>query len=424
MEAGLDRPDQDATAAAARQVRDLGCRLADRTLVACGDLGEGRALLRLGRVTDGLRLLDRAMLAVTTGELHPEWAGDLNCHMMAACDELGDLPRARRWTTATEHWLATMPSAVLFTGICRVHRAQLHRMAGDWDRAERDATQVCRDLAGIYHDTVAEAHYLLGEIRRLRGDDPAAEHAYRAAHHLGRDLQPGRSLLRLVQGRRAAAASAVEASLTAESRPLPRAPLCAAQVEIAIAGSDPAAARKASDELADTATVAGPAVGAAQQAAGAVWLAEGQVAEALPVLREARRAWRELDAPYETARVRVLLAAAHRDLGDDETARWELDEAIATFTALGAARDRHTPVGTRTATPHGLTMRETEVIGCLASGATNREIARALVISDKTVARHLANIYDKLGVTSRTAAAAFAFEHDAAARPYPAAPPR
>ena len=102
--------------------------------MACGHLGEGRALLRLGLVTDGLRLLDQAMLAVTTDELHPEWAGDLHRHMMDACDELGDLPRARRWTAATEHWLATMSSAVLFTGICRVHRAQLHRMAGDWDR--------------------------------------------------------------------------------------------------------------------------------------------------------------------------------------------------------------------------------------------------------------------------------------------------
>lgn len=193
-----------------------------------------------------------------------------------------------------------------------------------------------------------------------------------------------------------------------------RARLCAAQVEIAVACADPGTARKASDELTETAsTFASPAfAAAARHATGAMWLADGRAAEALPALREARRAWQELDAPYETARVRVLLGAAHRDLGDDETARWESDEAVATFTALGAARDLRPLVDAGSAAPGGLTAREIGVLRCLATGASNREIARALVISEKTVARHLANVYTKLGVISRTAAAAFAFEHD------------
>jgi len=414
VEAGLDGPDLAATAEAAREIRELGQRLAEPTLVACGQLGEGRALLRLGRVLDGLPLLDQAMLAVATGELHPEWAGDLYCHMMAACHELGDIRRARRWTAATEQWLTTVSDAVLFTGICRVHRAQLHQVAGDWGRAERDAGDVCRDLAEIHHGTAAEGHYLLGDIRRLRGDDTAAEQAYRAAHRLGRDPQPGLALLRLAQGRADAAAASIRAALTAEpGHPLRRAWLCAAQVEIAIAAVDPATARKASDELTETATTFNsPALGAAaRQAAGAVWLAGDRAPEALSALREACRSWQELGAPYETARVRLLLAVAHRELGDAETAQWELDEATATFTALGA-RDLRTPAVSQPAAPNGLSAREIEVLRHLAAGTTNREIAVALVISEKTVARHLANIYTKLGVTSRTAAAAFAFAHD------------
>jgi DNA-binding CsgD family transcriptional regulator len=414
VEAGLDGPDLDAAAAAAREVRELGRRLADPTLVACGAGGEGRALLRLGRVAEGMRLLDEAMLAVATEELQPEWAGDLYCHAMAACHELGDLRRARYWTSATERWLTTLPPAVLFTGTCRVHRAQLHQIGGDWDRAEREAAQVCTDLAAIHRANAAEGHYLVGEIRRLRGDDAAAEKAYRAAHHRGRDPQPGLALLRLAQGCATTAAAGIRAALTAETgNPLRRAVLCAAQVEITLAVDDPVTARKASDELAETATTfCSPAFGAAaQHAAGALRLAEGEASEALPLLRAACLAWHELGAPYETARVRVRLAAAHRGLGDVETAQWELDEAASVFTALGATRDLRSLIAVPGEAPHGLTEREVEVLQCLASGRTNREIAHALGISEKTVARHLANIFTKLGVTSRTAAAAVAFEH-------------
>ena len=426
VEAGLDGRDLEAVTRAAREIREMGQRLGEPTLVACGDLGEGRALLRLGRTPEGLRLLDRAMLAVTTEQLHPEWAGDLYCHMMNACHELGDLRRARRWTEATETWLTAMPSAVLFTGICRVHRAQLHRMAGDWQRAEQDAAQVCRDLTGIHHGTLAEGHYLIGEIHRLRGDHEAAEKSYRTAHRLGREPQPGLALLRAAQGRTTIAAAEIRAALAGEpNNPLRRATLCAAQVEIALAADDLPTARKASDELTETATTSqSPLLGAAaRQATGAVRLAEGQATEALPELRDALRAWQELDAPYETARVRVLLAEAHRELGDMETARWETEEATAALGALGANPDLRSLTATMTA-PNGLTPREADILRCLASGASNRNIASQLVISEKTVARHLANIYTKLGVTSRTAAAAFAFHHDLTPRTEPHRAPR
>jgi ATP/maltotriose-dependent transcriptional regulator MalT len=426
VEAGLDGPDLEGTAAAAREVRELGRRLDEPTLVACGQLGEGRALLRRGRVREGMALVDQAMLAVAAGELHPEWVGDLYCNTMTACVELGDVRRARRWTAATERWLATVGEAVLFRGICRVHRAQLHQVAGEWRRAERDAGAVCRDLADIHSAAAAEGHYLLGEIHRLRGEDVAAEQAYRAAHRRGRDPQPGLALLRLAQGRPDAAAAAIRTALIAEpGHPLHRAPLRVAQVEIAIASADTATARTASDELTETATTFdSPALrAAARQAVGAVRLAGGQASEALSALRDACRSWRELGAPYETARVRVLLAAAHRELGDDDTARWERDEAVAAFTALGARPDLRAladPVGVILG---GLTAREVEVLRHLAAGASNRTIAAALLISEKTVARHLENVYSKLGVSSRTAAAAVAFAHGLAPCT-PADPPR
>lgn len=414
VEASLDDPVLEPVVVVAREIRELGRRLGEPTLVACGDMGEGRALLRLGRVTDGLRLLDRAMLAVAAGELHPEWAGDLYCHMMSACDELGDLGRARRWTEAIESWLASMPTAVLFAGVCRIHRAQLHRMAGDWPRAARDAAQVGRDLEGISRGSVAEAHYLVGEINRLRGDHSVAETAYRAAHRIGRDPQPGLALLRLAEGQATIAAAEIRIALTCEpNSPMRRASLRAAQVEIAICAEDPDTARQACGELTGIATTyGGPLLHAtALQADGALRLAEGRALEEVTPLREACRLWQELDAPYETARVRLLLAHAHRALGDPETARWETDEATTALHALGAAHDIRALVHTQRVT-NGLTRREEDVLRRLVTGATNRTIADQLVISEKTVARHLANIYTKLSVTSRTAAAAYAFEND------------
>ena len=372
-------------------------------------------MLRLGRVAEGMRLLDEAMLAVATEELQPEWAGDLYCHTMAACHELGDYRRARHWTAATERWLATLPAAALFTGICRVHRAQLHQIGGDWERAEREAVQVCIDLAAIHCASAAEGHYLVGEIRRLRGDDAAAETAYRAAHQLGRDPQPGLALLRLAQGRAATADAAIRAALTAETgNPLRRALLCAAQVEITLAVDDPVTARKASDELARPRrpSAARPSVPPRSRrraryssprarcrrpyrccgrraAPGASWM------------RPTRPRASGYSSPQPTA-----ASATSRPLSGSSTTRLRCSPRSAPPGTC--ARSTSFPV----AAPNGLTReREVEVLRCLAAGGTNREIAHALIISEKTVARHLANIFTKLGVTSRTAAAAVAFEH-------------
>jgi DNA-binding NarL/FixJ family response regulator len=261
----------------------------------------------------------------------------------------------------------------------------------------------------------------VGEVRRLRGDLAGAEEAFRQAHALGRDPQPGLAMLRLAHGQVTAALASIRATLAAErSDRLARARLCAAQVEIALEAGDIEAARLASEELTETANIyhSSGLEAAAPQAQGAVLLADGRPADALQALRLACLRWQQLNAPYEAARVRLLLARAYDALGNRDAATLELDAAEAVFTRLGAAPDakRTASLRSRTRLPDGLTEREAEVLALVAAGKTNREIADALVISEKTVARHLSNIFTKLDLPSRTAAAAYAFEHGLARR--------
>jgi ATP/maltotriose-dependent transcriptional regulator MalT len=318
---------------------------------------------------------------------------------------------------ATEQWLAGLSSAVLFTGICRVHRAQVLHGRGEWDSAEEEVRRVCAELDGFSVATVAEAYYEAGTIRHSRGDLAGAEEALRSAHRLGRDPQPGLALLRLAQGRVPVAEASIRVALaaTGSGNPLARVPLLEAQVRIALAARDLDTAGAACAELAATAGTfdsSGLAV-AATQARGAVLLAGGRPEEAVGVLRGACGRWQDLHAPYECARVRVLLARAYRELGDEDAAALELDAAAPVFDRLGAALDAVDVAQLRRgrSLPGGLTEREAEVLGLVAAGRTNQEVADALVLSRKTVARHLSNIFTKLGLTSRTAAAAFAYQH-------------
>jgi DNA-binding NarL/FixJ family response regulator len=416
VEGALDGDDLDAVADAARAVQAIGRRHDDPNLRAVGVVGEGRALVRLGAAARGLRLLDEAMVAVVSDDLAPEWAGNVYCHLMAACDELADVQRAREWTEVTSRWLARLPAAVLFTGICRVHRSQVYQTAGEWERAEEEAARVCHDLDGVAVSSVAEAHYQLGELRRLRGQLGAAEEAYGRARELGRDPQPGMALLCLADRRVDAARASIRAALHAVAADrLARARLCAAQVEIALAAADLDAAREACAELEDAAATYGTSglEAAALYARGAVLLAEDRAQEALPALRAACRRWNAVGAPYEVARACTLLGQAYEALGDRDAASAELSSAREAFEGLGATVDASgvtALLGDRSP-PAGLTAREVEVLALVAKGSTNREVAAELVLSEKTIARHLSNIFAKLGVSTRTEASAFAFEH-------------
>ncbi|MEV6238346.1 LuxR C-terminal-related transcriptional regulator [Lentzea sp. NPDC051838] len=397
--------DAEVMLAAAREIRPLGVRFADPALVAVTTASEGRVLIGRGRVAEGLALLDEAMAAVVAGELPEEWAGNIYCNVIAICHELVDLRRMRTWTDGLELWCSRQAAAVLFTGICRVHRAQLLQIRGEWARSEALAAQAGADVRELSVSSAAEAHYVVGEARRLRGDLAGAERAFVQAHELGRDPQPGMALLRLAEGRTDIALHAVRVALAAVDDPLPRAPLCFAAVEVALAARAGDIARDAADELLATADRYGSAGlrALAGHAHGAVLLSEVRPAEALAVLRRACADWLALDAPYDAAQVRLLLARAYAAVGDLDAS--ERERAAAT-----SALRRLDPAGSR-ALPDGLTVREVEVLALVAKGRTNRQVAAALVLSEKTVARHLSNIYTKLGLSSRTAAATYAHQH-------------
>jgi DNA-binding NarL/FixJ family response regulator len=412
VETSLDGGEE--TMAKARQVQDFGRRHADRNLVAAGMVGEGRVLIKLGRAQEGLALLDEGMLEASSPDMSPIWAGNIYCHLMAACYELGDIRRAAAWTQSTAEWCDRMAPAVLFKGISRVHRAQVMQIRGAWTQAQDEAERVCEDVAHIHIGIVAEGRYQIGEIRRLRGDLEGAEDAYRQGHHLGRDPQPGLALLRLAQGRTEAAAALIRTALAGVTDRLARARLLAAQVEIAIAAGDPATASVAADELDAVAWTYRSAglQATAKRSRGSILLATGRTEEALSILRSACSGWTELEAPYDCAKVRVLLARAYRQLGDIDSSERELDAARSAFEELGAELDAREAAGEhRASLPNGLTEREGEVLALVAAGSTNRQIADELFLSQKTVARHVSNIFTKLDVTTRTAAARFAFEH-------------
>jgi DNA-binding CsgD family transcriptional regulator len=409
--AALMGSDLDAATASAKRMQDLGRRFNDETLLALGVLFEGRILVKQARVREGRALLDEAMLAALTDRLQPMWTGAIYCGLLDACHELVDLRRAHEWTEATRRWCEPLPLASLYPGICRVHWAEVLHQRGAWEEAESEAMAACETMAGIDVFVVADGFYEVGEIRRRRGDLAGAEEAYSRAHEIGRDPQPGLALLRLAQGKIDAAASSIAAALAGVTgSQLERAPLLAAQSEIALAAGDLEVAQAAADAVAATGeTYDSPGLQAVgYRCQGAVALAKGQTVAALGALRLAFPIWQELDAPYEAARTRVLLAEAYRGLGDDDASVRECAAARSAFERIGAVADLDA-LGAGGPPPCGLTEREVEVLRLVAAGQTNREVAVALFISEKTVARHVSNIFTKLDVNTRGAATAFAF---------------
>ncbi len=412
--------DHDAACATAVEIITIGERFGDRDLVALGLMEQGHALVRRGRTEDGLRLVDETMVAVATGELSPIVAGIVYCNTIAFCHSVYELRRAREWTAALTRWCEQQPEMVAHNGLCLVHRAQLMTLGGTWQDALDELHRLGeRFTAGVLNQrALGVAAYERGEVQRLRGEAGAAEASYGEASRLGREPQPGLALLRLAQGRRDAAAAAIRRAVSEISRPLARVALLPAYVQIMVAVGDVDAARSACRELDAIAEHQGTGMldAMAAQARGEVALADGDAQAALVTLRRACRAWQELDVPHEVARSRALLGMTCRLLGDEDGAALDLEAAGSVFATLGAAPALAwiDSLSGRCGPPagHGLTAREVQVLRLVAAGKSNREIASALVISERTVARHLQNIFAKLRVSSRTAASRFAFEHD------------
>ncbi|HEY8547601.1 MAG TPA: helix-turn-helix transcriptional regulator, partial [Acidimicrobiales bacterium] len=442
----MEEGDTARAAATADEIVDLGRRHDDLDVLTLGLLCRGEAMVRQGDVAPGLKALDEAMVAVTTGEVSPVPAGIVYCAVIAACVAVFDLRRAAEWTGALHDWCAAQPDLVPYRGQSLVHRSQVLQAHGEWAEALAEAERARRHLSEPPHPAVGMALYQQGELHRLRGELAAAEEAYRAASRHGMEPVPGFALLRLAEGNVDAAATAAR-RMVDEGRGRPEHPtVLAAAVEVLVAAGDVDGARAAAGELDALATRLDAALprAMADQAQGVVLLAGGDAAAALGPLRRACEAWRALGMPYECARSQVGVARACRGLGDHDAADLALDAARTVLERLGArpalaelarwergaagvGSDAGAGAGTATAEAAtatgagdrvvagakaaGLSDRECQVLRLVAAGKTNRAIAEELIVSPHTVARHVQNIFTKLGVSSRAAATAHAYEH-------------
>ncbi len=409
--------DLDGAMVLAKRATAIALRFDDRDVWAMGIHTEGLLLIAEGDIADGLARLDEAMTSVVAGELSSFFTGIVYCNVVAACLELADLRRAHEWSEASRAWCETLPPESPYPGMCRINRAEVSSLRGAWSEAEAESSRASRELMSFDPMAAAQAFYGTGEIRRRMGNLAGAEESFARAHEIGFEPQPGLALLRLAQGKTEAARTGLRVALAGEmgSR-MRRARLLGAQVDVALAEGDVETARTASNELdAIAAGYATPALDAsAATARGAISLAEGDLPAALESLRHAVALWQEIRLPYEAAVARTRYAIALRNAADEDDADLELRAAIAAFERLGAVPDARAAkelLAGSAGLPRGLTAREAEVLRLVAAGRSNREIAAALVISEHTVARHLQNMFAKLGVSSRSGATAFAFEH-------------
>lgn len=401
------------------QAVEIGNRFKNPDLITLGRLGRGQALVLQNEIDEGTTLFDEVMVAVLSDEISPIVAGIVYCAVIETCQKIYDLGRAQEWTGALSRWCDSQPDLVPFRGQCLVRRAEIMQLHGEWENAMNEVQQACDLLSQPPGEPAAgEAWYRQGELFRVSGKFSEAEKMYRQASKWGRKPQPGLALLRLAQGELDDAASSIRQSEKEKQDQVARSKILPAYVVIMLSAGEIQAAREAAGELSEIAAeLKAPFLeGIAARAQGNVLLAAGESRTAIDKLRHAWSLLNNINASYESAKTRVLIGLACRGIGDHDTAGLELDAARWMFQQLGAAHDlaKVKSLLRKTAddNTHGLTPRELEVLGLLATGKTNKEIAADLFISERTVDRHVSNILAKLNVSSRAAATAFAYEHD------------
>ncbi len=372
-------------------------------------VAEALAAILDARITEAFGLLDEALLPVLAGQVPIEWAGDIYCTVVHYCHRLADLPRMRAWTQSMERWCDDFAASASYGGVCDVHRLQLLAATDHYRRLEGRLATVSRSLEDVNIWAAGEGYYQLGEIRRLLGDDDGAFVAFARARELGTDPQPGEALLRCRMGDRDTAWTDLRLALAGEDR-LGRMRLLRGAVEVALARGNIDEAERHCSELQSGAEMFGtPGFRASSaHARGALLAQHGRHAEALDALQAALREYRAQQSRYETAQVYEWMAVAHKALGEDGLASADTATAESIYAQLGVEPAQ---VCGQT-TPGGLTKREIEILRRVAGGATNKQAAEQVCNSEKTVGRHLANIYAKLEVSSRTAAVAWAHAHN------------
>jgi DNA-binding CsgD family transcriptional regulator/tetratricopeptide (TPR) repeat protein len=397
------------------EAASIGRRFGDYDLVAHAVHVQGRALIRQGKAQEGIRLLDEVMVAATAEELSPMVTGLVYCSVIEGCYEIGEIRRAAEWTMALSAWCDGQPDLVAFTNQCLAHRAEIMQLQGVWQAALEQARRAHqRKARGLI---AAQAYYQQAEIHRLQGELGLAEEDYRNVSLSGGDPQPGLARLRLAQGNPDASVASLGRALAESEDMLQRLAILPAFVDVTLAVDDVPAARRACDELEAIASQTDIDMHRAWStyARGVVDLADGLPAAAIPSLRDAFKLWQALGVPHEMARTRTSLARALLAVGDEDTASLEFEAARLTFADLGATPEMlevDSVSGAREfGKTHDMTPREVEVLRLLTTGDTNRSIAEKLVLSERTVDRHVSNIFAKLGVSTRSAATSHAYRH-------------
>lgn len=391
-----------------RELDEISARLDDPALTALAFVARGIEAMLDGRMAEAYRLIDEAMLPVLADQVPIEWAGDIYCMVLHHCHIVADLPRMRAWTLSMAQW-CEVAGSLPYGGVCEVHRLQLQDGADDYRQIEHRLVTVSSNLAPVNSWAAAEGFYQLGEVRRLLGDVDGAQAAFAKVRELGMEPQPGEALLRCGQGDKETAWTGLRVALVG-LHAIDRMRLLRGAVQVALARDDLVEAERHCRELESGAQVFGTPgfMAFAAHARGALLVRRGEHGAAVTALESALREYRAQQCRYEMAEVYEWMALAHRGLGDDTTAAADVATAGNIYDQLGVE-----PAGIcGNETPGRLTKREIDIIRRIAAGASNRDVGKQLHISEKTVSRHLANVYAKLDVSSRTAAVAWAHQNN------------